>query len=138
MPKTIELQLAGKTYAVQPLRMRYARAWRQKLEAPLGQLVQALESVDQLDVDKLTMTDASELVRGLASTLLGSVDLVIELLFDFSPELTADREHIEKEAFDEEALAAFGEVLKLAYPLVGLLAAVRGSGRTAPTQNQTE
>jgi len=61
--------------------------------------------------------DLAELVQVLRHTLIGSIDMLQDLLFAYSPVLAADRERIEAEAFDEEALAAFVEVLKLAYPL---------------------
>ena len=70
-------------------------------------------------------------------TLIGSMDLLLDLLFAYSPELAEDRERIEEEAYDEEALAAFTEVLKLAYPFGELLAMVNGrtASKTSPNSH---
>ena len=136
--RTITVSLGGQTYEIQPLPIRKSRAWREKLQGPFTQLVDVLASAS-----KIELTDGAQLGRLISivqSTLLGSVDLVLDLLFDYSPALQADRERIEEYATDDEALDAFLEVLKLAYPFGGFLEKMRGSlspGSASPRTRQS-
>ena len=66
----------------------------------------------------------SNLIQVVSDTLLGSIDLLQDLLFAYSPALRADRERIEATAYDEEAMTALIEVLKLAYPFGVVLSLV--------------
>ena len=59
--------------------------------------------------------------------LVGSVDEIAELLFVYDGKLAAERKWIEANAYDEEAVAAFIEVLKLTYPITALWGMVSGS-----------
>jgi hypothetical protein len=76
------------------------------------------------------------LVNGLSH----SIDEIIDMVFDYSPELAADREWIEENATSSEAVSAFVEVLKLSYPFLEILALLRGpkgqpTSSNLPTQN---
>ena len=62
----------------------------------------------------------------VTARIFEAVDLMREKLFEYSPELAADRERIETEGYDSEIMAAFIEVLKLAFPfgqVIGLVSA---------------
>ncbi len=122
--KTITVDLGGKAYVINALPMRQARIWREALGGPFAELTQTLEGAGKIELSNAT--DIAAVVRSLSGTLIGSIDTLMDLLFAYSPELAADRERIEDEAYDDEALAALVEVLKLAYPFGGLLAAVNG------------
>lgn len=126
--RTVAVQLGGQTYTIQPLPMKKARAWRQALEQPFGALVNVLENADTIELTNLG--SIAGVVQAFAGTLVGSVDILLDLLFAYSPELASDRERIENEAYDEEALAALVEVLKLAYPFGQVLGLVSGSKTT--------
>lgn len=118
------VRLGGQSYTVKALPIRQSKAWRKQLEGPFRELSTALESAGSVELT--SGGDIARLVRSFSGTLIGSIDLLLDLLFAYSPALAADRERIEAEAFDEEALAAFAEVLKLAYPFGQLLALVNG------------
>lgn len=122
--RTATVTLAGKQYTLQALPMRQNAEWRRRLAGPFGELTNILENAGSIQ-----LTDGQGLagvVRTLSGTLLGSVDILLGLLFDYSPALRGDRERIETEAYDDEALRALVEVLKLAYPFGELLTLVRG------------
>lgn len=124
--RTVTVQLGGQEYAITPLPMKKAREWRQKLEQPFGAMVKVLETADTIELTNLG--SIAGVVQTFAGTLLGSVDILLNLLFDYAPTLAVDRERIENEAYDEEALAALVEVLKIAYPFGTVLGLVSGSG----------
>lgn len=124
MPKSVIVTLADQDYEIKALPIKRAKLWRASLEVPFAELSTTLESAGSIELSN--GADIAKLVRTFSGTLLGSVDKMLDLLFEFSPELAEDRERIEEEAYDEEALNAFAEVLKLAYPFGRLLALVNG------------
>lgn len=133
MAKQAIVKLAEQEYTIRQLPMRQARQWREALGGPFGELTQVLEGAGKIEISNAA--DIAAVVRTLSGTLIGSIDKLLDLLFAYSPELAADRERIEENAFDDEALAAFVEVLKLAYPFGGLLALVNGSGPKTTSTN---
>lgn len=114
MAQTVTVTLGGRTYTIRRQPIGPAARWRQKLAGPFAQVASTLANWKEIELSKVE--DVASLLQVVGVPLIGSVDLVVELLFEYAPELQADRERIEAEAFDDEALAAFVEVLKLAYP----------------------
>lgn len=110
MPKTVAVTLNEKQYQITELRSRENAAWRKKLEEPFKGLAQTLEQAPETE---LTDTQAlAGLVRSMSGLLLGSVDLVRDLLISYAPQL----EDALPEAYDSEILDAFTKILGLAYP----------------------
>ena len=104
---------------------RHRKPGGRKLAGPFGQFAATLEHAGEID---LTNGGAlSNLIQVVSDTLLGSIDLLQDLLFAYSPALRADRERIEATAYDEEAMTALIEVLKLAYPFGAVLSLVSGA-----------
>jgi hypothetical protein len=125
--RTVDIELGGQTYQINPLPIQQSRAWRKKFKAPIQEIVAAFRVVGKVEIN-----DGSQIADFLSifsDTLLGSTDLLLDMLFEYSPELQADRERIENVAFDEEALTGFVEVLKLAYPFGQLIALFSPNGR---------
>ena len=136
MPKTTKITLAGREYTIRELTSRRNAGWRKKLAEPFGALVTRIEAAGETDIT--SPRELVSLIRETAGTLLESPDLLAELLFDYAPELAADRERILEEAFDSELMTAFVEVLKLAFPfgsLVEKLSGLRSLGQ--PVQQTT-
>ncbi len=131
--KSATVVLGGQGYEVKALPIKQSKAWRSQLEGPFGALAGALEGAGQIDLGN--GLDIGRLVRTLSGTLIGSIDLLMELLFAYSPELAADRKRIEEEAYDEEALIALTEVLKLAYPFGVVLGMVNGRTGSKTSSN---
>lgn len=137
MPRTTTVTLGGKAYTVQELPIRASRRWRERASAPLHELVGTLEGVDATltatirDADD--MAEAARHVVGVlrsgTSVLTASVDTMLDLLFAYSPALAEDRERIEEEAYTSEAVEAFTEVLKLAFPLSAMRTLFASNGR---------
>ncbi len=122
MARTATVTLAGRDYEVTELRLRDNAAWRKQLLA-LGDDLATLLEAPGLEFTPGVM---AEIVRRAMRLLAGSPEELLRLLCDYAPEIGADRERIETEAFDSELVAAFGEVLKLAFPFAGLLRNIRG------------
>jgi hypothetical protein len=124
MARSVNVQLGGKTYEITALPISQAKAWRESLAVPFATISQALTTANVVEINQFG--DMSKLVQQMSGVLLGSIDLMLDLMFQYSLSLSEDREWIEQNAFDEEALAAFAEVLKLAFPFGVLLEVVTG------------
>ena len=133
MAKSVTVTLGGKAYTVAALPIRQSKVWRDKLAQPFTQITHALEGAGTVEINQFG--DIAGLVRSLSGTLLGAIDTVLELMFDYSPELAADRDAIEENAYDEEALDAFAAILGLVYPFGRLLAVVSGRQETRTLPN---
>lgn len=124
MSKETTFTLGGRSYTVSALPIGPSKAWRESLAIPFGDLAKALTESQTVQIHQFA--DIASLVQRLSGVLLGSVDQMLDLLFAYSPALSKDRAWIEANAFDEEALHAFQEVLKLAFPFGVLLELVTG------------
>lgn len=133
--KSITINLGEQEYEVRQRPYKQSREWREKFAEPIEKIVGALEftgdlvggSIDQAtDLGAVIRTVGSMLLGSVSSTLIGSVDLIAEMLFDYAPELAADRARIEECAYDDEIMRAFVGVLGLAYPFSEILNKIRG------------
>jgi len=125
--------MAGREYELKPLPIRRAREVRQRFANPVGKVIGALKSAPKTDLSDVNAM--GELLDAVKLALVDSIDTCLELVFDFSEEMRADRERIETEAYDEEALAALVEVLKLLYPFGGLLKRLTGLAALATSMS---
>jgi hypothetical protein len=113
-----KVKLAGQEYDIQSLPIMQARAWRQELRAPINVIATLINNIDLNDLTNVQNVEGLVvMVKDALMTVVDSVDIFIDLLFAFSPVLAADRERIEANATDEEALAALMQIVKVAYPL---------------------
>lgn len=131
--KEITLELGGRTYQVAALPIGRSKVWREALAIPFSDLAKVLTSAADLEINSIK--DIASVVQDMSGVLLGSVDMMLDLLFSYAPILKADREWIEENAYDEEALRAFAEVLKLAFPFGVLLGVVTGRMETKTSLN---
>jgi hypothetical protein len=121
--KTATITLGGQTYTVAELPLRQNAAWRQRLSALVASVT---DLVGALQIDLANTGDLVSVVNQVRDVLLEAPDQVAALLFDYAPELAADRVRIENEVYESELLTAFVEVLKLAYPFGSLLSLANG------------
>jgi hypothetical protein len=125
----IRVKLGGKEYELKPKPIRKAREVRQMIEKPFGTAINAL-----LDAPKKELNDLEglgSLAISLKDTLLGSMDILLNIVCAYSEEIARDRKQIEEEAFDEEVVKAFVEVIKLLYPFGSLAESVNGFKKPA-------
>lgn len=114
MPRSKDVTLAGVTYRIEQLPMRANKEWRDNLGAPVMGLINLIQGFGNLE---LKTEDILKIVGVVKDLLLNSMDTLLNALFSYSPVLETDRERIETEAYDDEAIAALGVVVGLAYPL---------------------
>lgn len=143
MPKKVTVYFAGKEYQVGEKNSGPASVWRehlnnsrtmrifQTLDGAIEQIARAFDSVlsgnSEQSINVSSALIIGELVPVIVNGLSHSVDEIKTMLFDYSPELNADREWIEANGYDSEIITAFVEVLKLCYPFLDILALFRGS-----------
>lgn len=133
MPREKVVTLGGQEYRVSQLNMKDNRLWRDTLAQPITDLLALLEGNRELEIG--SVGDLAQVIGVGKQLLLGSMDILLDALFAYSPELRADRERIEAEAYDDEAIAALAEVVRLAYPLGVAISAFRGLPVTPMSTN---
>lgn len=97
-----------------------------------GKPIQAQRGFAGIELNQVV--SVAKILPVIINGLSGSIDEIIDMVFDYSPELAADREWIEENATNSEAMIAFMEVLKLCYPFLDILGLVRGQ-RAQPTSS---
>lgn len=136
--KKVIVVFAERKYEIGQLPIRANREWRARFDEPVNKLLAAFQDVGKVANNEYA--DGKEMVKQIgamllsragevAGLLLESMDLVLDGLFAYSPALQADRDWIETHATDDEAVNAFIEVLKLAFPFGGFMELLGQLGR---------
>lgn len=133
MPRSKTITMGGQDYLIEQMTMRANRDFRNTVSEPVRQVVTLLENNRSITLN--TVGDLAQVVNVLNDVVLGSMDLLLDALFRYSPALAADRERIEQEAYDDEAIAALGVVASLAYPLDRLATIWSGPPATPTSPN---
>lgn len=121
--KTAVVTIGEKSYTVREAKRKASAKWRQAFQAEFTDVANLIEGLPRTE---MTPEALGGLLHQIVGKVGGSVDILAELVFDYSPELAADRETIEEEAYDSEIMAAFTAVLKLAYPFGSVLETMNG------------
>ncbi|MCB8988081.1 MAG: hypothetical protein H6661_10080 [Ardenticatenaceae bacterium] len=121
--KTADVVIGEKTYTIREAKRKANAKWRQRFQAEFTDVAALIEGLPKTD---LTAEALGGLLHQIVAKVGGSVDTLAVLVFDYSPELAADQQTIEEEAYDSEIMAAFTAVLKLAYPFGAVLEALSG------------
>ncbi len=141
--KEVMVELGGTEYVLTQLPIGASKKWRGKFAEPIEQLLGGVKVTGDLlgkelatgdDVGGVIGTIGGVLLGEVGQTLLGSMELILEMVFEYAAVLRADAERIEAEAYDDEVLLVFWEVLKLAYPFGHLMKIVRGGQRVTRTK----
>lgn len=133
--REITITIAGRDYLVKPLTIAKSREWREALDAKLNPLASVLKEVGAVEVRNF---DGLGAVLGtLKRSLIGSMDDVLSLVCQYAPEIAQDLDRIEREAYDEEIVAAFVKILGLAFPLGILTRSLNVNGLTANTTSKS-
>ena len=114
----IKVQLGGKQYELHPLSIAKSRVWRGKLSDVLN------EVTGQVDLKVSTLDGLIKAISGMA---LAMPEKLLDLLFSYAPNLP--REIIEDTATDDEAMIAFREIVRLAFPFVAHLSLLTAMGK---------
>lgn len=135
--KSIIVTLASRTYTVESLKFKAERAWREKYDAPIRNLLDALSGLKDVsakqygttgdflkEVGGILLAQAGELV----GAMLNSPDTMLDAICDYSPTFAADRAWIEENSYQDEIAKAFIEVLQIAFPFGQLFQLARNLG----------
>lgn len=143
MPRSVEITLGERVYEVRQLPVGLAKAWRVKFAQPIEQMVGALEFAGEAlraplgsgaELGDVVGKFGSVLLSRVGKVALGSMDLLLEMIFAYAPEIRADEAYVLESAYDDQVASAFVEVLKLAYPFSAILQAARGGPGRAGTR----
>lgn len=118
--RSIVVTLGGVSYTVNQLPMRPEAEWRGQLRAELGPLLTLMEGNKSIEFDN--PADIAAFLGGLAPTLIDAPDIMLRLLFGYSPELARHADAIANASYSDEVFGAFKGVLGLALPFAGELA----------------
>lgn len=124
--RKVEIMFGDDIYVVTELPSRANAAWRGRLQDFLND-VRDIVAVDPST--RLSLDFVSDLLGKIQERVVGSIGIISDLLFDYSPELSENREHIESTCYDSEIVDAFLQVLKLAFPFFGSLPEILGEDR---------
>jgi hypothetical protein len=113
-PQSFTVQLGETEYTINPLPFRPAGEVRRKFEAIFTPIVETLKTIPTTDLTDLAALGS--IVGALKGTLFGSMDIVLELLIQYAPNLAADQDKIKETAYDTQILAAFVEVAQRLFP----------------------
>lgn len=137
MPKQVKVGLGSREYVIAEKYSGITEAWRkhlressvyttfQKLDGVVELIMQIAENgMDGEGFEKVTTL--AHILPAVVTSLATSMDEVKALIFDYSPEIAADKEWIGENVYDSELVMAFIEVLKLNFPILGVLELIRG------------
>ena len=129
MARTVTVTLGATTYAVKELPRKLNRRWLQSLVEPLDGMREAVADIWQRDAEQMDGNEVWDRLSSAGKRLLGliSTDRMLEMMYDYSPELAEDREAIEDddELYDSEIVDAFVQVVTLATPFGNVVTQVR-------------
>lgn len=122
--KSFTVTLGKKEYTVEQLTIEPTREIRNKFADFIAPAVNALQNAPSTDMKDYAAI--AGIINIAKDALIGYTNTAFDLLCEYSPEIKADRELIEKTAYDDEVMVAFVEVVKLLFPFEGALKALSG------------
>lgn len=138
MPVSKELTLGEQTYPVARLPYRRNHEWREKLDAKIAEMHATVQKMESLNLEGLEVDSDADSIKGMILFLLDLASkgvlrnynmfmrAFVDMLFEYSPILQADRERIENEAYEEEFITALKEVVLLGVPLEPIMSLIPG------------
>ena len=132
--RSVTVKLGDNEYTIYELKARQNQIWRAKLKTRFDTLADVIGSAPATE---LSTAGVSDLLRSVSGVVIDSIEDVREALFDYAPELSADCEYIEANAYDSEIMAAFVEVLTLAFPFGGMFRKVSALLDSGPSTKPT-
>lgn len=146
MPKTVTVTMGGREYIITEKVMGVSAKWREHLRASGVMLIfqsldDAIVQVAQVieqgieNIESGQVITMAHIVPAIVNGLTNSIDDVTELVYDYSPEMKEDADWLGENAYNTEMIAVFLEVLKLNFPITGVLDLFRGFKAPAISTN---
>lgn len=115
--RTETVTLGDREFELSELPLRKARQFRETLKEHFGVFITLFEGAPQTDISNTKAV--AGLMRVMSDTLLNSVDLAADLLYQYSPELQKQKEWIEDNATSSQVVDAFLAMMALSFPFFG-------------------
>ena len=126
-PRLVRLQLGGRDFDVVLKKAAEASVWRDKMSAPIREIVALMLTFEDIQIQNLK--DIGALINRLNTLLVGSIDTIYALMWEYSPEvLGADRDWIMENCYDDEILQGFISLVKASYPFGVIMKLIPGRG----------
>lgn len=106
----LEMTFGAMKYQVKPLTLNPAREWRVKFNEAMAPIADNFQSTNGL------------VSRGLAEALTQFPEKILDLICAYAPDL--DRSMVEANATEEQLVAAWNDLLVVAYPFLAPLVMV--------------
>lgn len=133
--KHITLTIGEKKYTVNEQPRKKNAAWREQFQQEFLQIATFIQGMPKTDIS--SGEAVAHLVQQVAMQVNGAMDRMADLLLAYSPELAADHEYVEENAYDSELLEGFTAVLGLAYPFGSLLKQLQTLAATGRNTRRT-
>jgi len=118
MPRSCTIELGEREYTVAELPRKHNRAWLHMISEPAKRLGEQLSTLGDLDIKE--WADLREFGSQMIADLMALVDTdsMLDLLCQYSPEVSTDRDLIEDDdaLYDSQIAQAFVGVLSMASP----------------------
>lgn len=137
MPKVVKYKLGGREYPITEKVSGIAERWRKHLRETalfstfmsLDAVIEQIVEIVDKGIENLEAGPAIGIARilpAIVDSLANSMDDIKALIFDYVPEMQADKAWLDENVYDSEYVGAFVEVLKLNFPILGALELIRG------------
>ena len=129
-----EIVFSTKKFTIVPLPIRKSREWREKFIAEIDKITGLVDDVQGVSAgdlaDGFSLDTLMPFIDKIKTFLLTSTDILLELIYDFAPNIKKEKTWIEDHATDPEVFSVFLEVLKMAYPFGSVLGNLRTLGQS--------
>ena len=133
--RTETVTLAGTEYVIRELPMKRNAEWRQRASDEFASYADLLGAAQ--DVDLADAGSVGEILRKAGEMVFHAPETIIELVFDYAPEL---RDAGMGDVYESELMEAFAACLRLAFPfgrLTKLLTSLAQDGSVPELTTQT-
>jgi hypothetical protein len=120
------VKLGGRLYPIHRRAIGAARAWRNTHAKPILDGVANAAAAFDAATSPTAKAELKDVTSAAAWVATMAFDAVFDAVCAWEPMIAEDRARIEESALDEEVAAAFGEVVKVAFPFGAMIAALTG------------
>jgi len=103
--RTERVELANREYVIEELPLRKNAAWRQLLNAELQDWAELMGNAQEVDVTNLN--GVLPILRHASDMVMQSPERIAEMVFAYSDDIKAQREHVLDDAYESELVDAF-------------------------------
>ncbi len=106
------VKLGEREYTIQQAGFLRSKPWKKRLLDEIKPLFEQVGGLGDLRFE--TPADLLQLIPIAEDLFIDGIEIILDLVVAYSPELEADRQYLEAHATDKQIFSAFQEVVKLA------------------------